>query len=215
MSTNHKLFSSAEIRDFEKHPVYSASRRKDIFKLYPNLKRALVPMNDAQKVHFWVRYAYFKTSHMIIENLNKKDLLYAAKVLVVPENKIYSYEITRPTFRAHKDSILRMCKFKPFDLKSKKLVMVEIEQLLKLHKRPRTLWNCLLDILIDHKIEIPKYRKLEAIISKAKLNHIETNKATSQKLTRNASSLGKVVSFHYLKVNDIEIEITFIYFRKC
>ena len=193
MKGSLKILSTKEVKSFDSYPQYTPNQRRDNFRIGSRLKILLKHYKGTSKVHFFIRLTYFKTNYKFYQTVSRKDLIYVAKILGIDEEKILSGKMTRQTIEAHHRSILKLCNFKVFNSKAEKIAIAEIEQLLKLHKRPRTLWSCLLDFLIDHKIEIPEYRKLEAVIIKAKLSHVETNKETSKKLTRKQKSIIKTI----------------------
>jgi TnpA family transposase len=183
MKSKIQFLTSAEIKEFEKHPMTNADFRRDHFVLSDKIKAILHKVKGPAKVLFWVRLVYFKTKCKIYQKVSPKDVAFAAKTLGLSDKDLTNYDVTYPTFQAHKELILQHFGFKNFGPSNRKMILDEVRQLLKLQKRPLVLWKCLLSFLIDHKIEIPTYVELEDIIEEAKVGHDCENDAVSKMLS--------------------------------
>jgi TnpA family transposase len=168
-----KILNSEERETFEIPPVFNSVDRKKYFefplKIIRFIKGLKTPTNQ---VCFLVTFGYFKATKMFFsKKFHQKDIEFVARRFGIDPNqiKIESYE--KPTYHRHKIIIREYFGFREFDEEAIKIVIKEINSIIRSQLRAKLILIRITEILMSRKIEIPSYTILANLIIDELKNH--------------------------------------------
>ena len=186
------IFTSEEQRLFELPPLFNIVDRKRFFFLPESLLEETKHFDKLHnKVYFYLMYGYFKaTNKFYRRKFHQKDIEFVAAILGISFNISDLEEYNERTYRDHRERILTYTGCKKFDQAVVVLITTQINPMIKSHTRPKLMLEQACDILIRHKIEIPRYHTLYTIISREMKQHQEDlNQTIRQGLTEEKKTL--------------------------
>ncbi len=136
-------------------------------------------------------YGYFKaTNKFYRRKFHQKDIEFVAAKLGISFNISEMNEYKERTYRDHRERILTYTGCKKFDQTAVDLITMQLNPMIKSHTRPKLMLEQACEILIEHKIEIPRYHTLYTIISREMKQHQEDlNQTIRQGLTKEKKTL--------------------------
>lgn len=189
------ILSKLEQKEFDTPPILSNEARKSLFRLSQSSKNYLQYIKkDENKISFILMYHYFKITRkfFVPQNFIMKDIEYVARQLGILDFKYRSIidNLTKNSFKRYKLKILERTGFRVFDSSAKKLLYNKSSQLASNHVKPKIIYNDCIELLLNQKIEIPRYFSISEIIRSA-LGDYKRNilSLLSQVLTDNQKSL--------------------------
>lgn len=176
MTTHLKILSHEDIRVFEFPPEFHGGERKRFFDLPKRIMEIVEKLQTpTNKVGFILQWGYFKAVNrfFILERFSQGDVEFIAQRLQFPPDEIDvgNYAINTTRLR-HREMILEICGFQPFDTATKSILTNEALSLCAKRLKPRSIFLSLVDFLRENKIEVPGYYTLSEIITTA-LRHFE------------------------------------------
>jgi len=165
-----KILNNVEQEDFETPPVFNSVQRKRYFDFSQAARRLAVKLRTpTNKVCFLLTYGYFKASKRFyaIELSHRADIEYVARHAGISLEMVNLESYYKQSRLRHKQRILQLNGFRPFDENAQASILNEIEAMARLQLKPKLIfWRCV-DLLISRKIQIPKYFRLSDLILKA------------------------------------------------
>lgn len=153
------IFTSEERRLFELPPLFNSVDRKRFF-FFPEslLKETKHFGKPHNKVYFYLMYGYFKaTNKFYRRKFHQKDIEFVSAKLGISFNISEMNEYKERTYRDHRERILTYTGCKKFDQTAVDLITMQLNPMIKSHTRPKLMLEQACEILIQHKIEIPRY----------------------------------------------------------
>ncbi len=172
------ILSKLEQKEFDSPPMLSSNARRSIFRLNPTTLKYLDQIDaDQHRVSFLLMYNYFKITKKFFlpENFLTKDIEYVVKQLGTISS-VDNFDIkvlNKNSFKRYKLKILERSGFSSFDSSSKKLLYDKSYKLASNHIKPKIIFNDCIELLLNQKIELPKYYTISEIIRTALANYKE------------------------------------------
>lgn len=166
------ILSKLEQKEFDTPPILSNEARKSLFRLSQSSKNYLQHIkSDENKINFILMYNYFKITRkfFVPQNFIMKDIEYVAKQLGILDFTYRSIinNLIKNSFKRYKLKILERTGFAMFDSLAKKLLYNKSYQLAANHVKPKIIYNDCIELLLNQKIEIPRYFSISEIIRSA------------------------------------------------
>lgn len=166
-----QILNPAEQRLFEQPPIFTSSERKKYLRLTEATKVMLNKLRHPNtRLYCFVALGYFKaTKRFYARQFHKIDLLYAAKQLGIDD--ISSLEYKQESFLRHKKLILEHVGFEAYSKKGAKKICSEIEAMVRSQKRPRLIFEHIVESFVQQRLEVPTYYRLHSLIAKEVQQH--------------------------------------------
>jgi TnpA family transposase len=161
------ILSFSEQKAFETPKELTGDERKIYFRKNSAINNLLISINSSvNKVAFSLMLYHFKISKKFfpISMFSNKDLKYISHVLDVDLVEEQCF-LENKTFNRYKHQVLEHTGYKAFDLEAKKLIGAKAHNLAIQYIRPKVIFNDCIKLLLEQRIEIPKYHALLLIIS--------------------------------------------------
>jgi len=162
------VLTSNEQEAFDNPPSLSAEMRTICFSIDNELDKELNNLRTpSTKVGFLLQYGYFKASRrfFFVNRFQSEDIEYAAKALGFSKDDIAlsSYKKRMPV--EHQKRILALFNYKPFSDEIYVWLEEEAMRQSERHIEPKQIFVYILNLLQQHKIEIPSYHCLAELIT--------------------------------------------------
>lgn len=157
-------------REFERPPSFNHAQRKLFFEiaawLRPQLRGLDTPTN---RLGFALQWGYFRASGRFFKpaTFAPGDILFVARQLKVDPLAINLRHYQRNTLNRHRQMIRQALGFTPFSGAGKAMVQQEAGQLVGRQLHPERLFWALCSFMRSHRIEVPTYFGLCALIEAA------------------------------------------------
>jgi hypothetical protein len=162
------VLSKQEAREFDEPPIFDSFDRKRFYDLTVGLNAIITTLRTpANKVLFFVSYAYFKASKRFYDgHYRKKDLEYASVILnidytLIKQECFYDYR----TKINHQSKILTLTGYSDFNEANLEELVANVYLQVKSYKSPRVIFTEIRDYLLVRKITLPRYRQFVNLIS--------------------------------------------------
>lgn len=168
-----QLLKESDIRLFDNPPLISEENYKTVFNLANLYEFGLSFRKHVNKVGFIIQRGYFLVANKfyVPQDYHDKHVNFVCHLCGVPKVDINEYN--RSLYTKHRSIILEHMGYASF-ISFKKTFILEAKDLVKTSLRPREIFNSLISILNERKIEQPRYYFFADSISSA-LNEFETN----------------------------------------
>ncbi len=168
-----QLLKPEEQRSFDRPPIFSSSERKQYLRLTEATKTILQDLRgNNTKLYFFVTLAYFKANkRFYARQFHETDLLYAARQLDLPETELPTFVYDKDSFSRHKRLILHHLGFQKYSKTAEAKILPELQPMIRSQKRPKLIFEQVIESLIRERIEVPTYYRLHHFIAKEMQKH--------------------------------------------
>lgn len=168
-----QLLKREEQRSFDKPPIFSSGERKQYLRLTEAATAILQKLRgDNNKLYFFVTLAYFKANkRFYARQCHETDLLYAARQLDIPVEEASSLMYDKESFLRHKRLILTHFGFQAYGNAAEVKLLPELQTMIRSQKRPKLIFEHVVESLIRQRIEVPTYHRLYKLITKEMQKH--------------------------------------------
>ena len=195
------VLSERELAQYEYPPIFQSSDYAHFLRLPHALQVEFSRLRSlTNQVCFHLMYAYFKASgrFFVPNKFRERDVERVCKRLGVFAFAIDVNAYDRATYLRHKKLILTHFGYAAFDVKvHESILQAAARQMIQSQFRPKLVFDFMLDVLREQRIELPSYHQLQTIIStaikaydKVLLNRLETHLTDTQ-----ASVLDSLLAF--------------------
>ena len=175
MTTFIKILPPHNLKLFDNPPVFTGEQRKQIFTIQKWVLSLIESfVSPSNKIGFVLQLGYFRAVNKFYtsKKFHQKDIEYIARNLKIDLETINITDYRYTTSERHQQIILAETGFKKFNIKMKKILGSEAEQLTFCQQKPRLIFMSLVDFLQTKKIQVPNYNTLAEIITDS-LNNYE------------------------------------------
>lgn len=161
--------SILEQKEFNSPTTLSGETRKVCFKLNQTIKESISRMTNTNKVSFVLMLYYFRISKKFFspKDFKEKDMDYVLRQLGHTGISRHKFNLGKDNFQRYRRKILEYNGYKEFDVKATQLLYDKAYQLASFYVKPKVIFNDCIELLLNQKIEIPKYNAVIGIIRKA------------------------------------------------
>lgn len=169
----YQILDEVEIEEFETPPKFNSIQRKKFLRLTAKVRTVneglTSPLNQ---ICFSLMFGYFKAIHKFFtpESFHFQDIEYMSHQLEIPEVVLDFESIHRQTLYRYRKVILEHFQCSPFE-KRRDEVTEYVEFIVSKQSPSRQSFDALIDFLRQHRIEIPRYPKLNSILAQAFNDH--------------------------------------------
>lgn len=166
--SNLYILPPEEQQAFDYPPLLPVEMRTICFAIDNALEKELKKLRtETNKVGFLLQFAYFKACKrfFFMNQFRHEDIEYAVRLLGVSiENvNLSCYKKKMPI--EHQKKILELLNYKPFDDQAHTWIQKEIAQQVERQNKPKQIFIHTLNLLVQHKMEIPSYHRLANLIT--------------------------------------------------
>lgn len=170
------ILSSTEQKDFDYPRGLTGEERKLYFRKNNAINALLTPIrSSANKILFVLMLYHFKISKKFFSAhmFSPRDIEYVSRQLglTYPEIKL---DLGKQVLYRYKERILEYMGYKAFDENATELLRSKIYKLAMQYTRPKVILNDCLELLLEQRIEIPKYHTIKLLISDVFQKYKET-----------------------------------------
>ena len=188
-----KILNATEQEGFNKPPVLSSFQRKQFFDVSSSLMEIAHGLRKpTHQIGFILACGYFKATKQffIPTDYCSRDVTYASGKLGFEYKDFHPEDYLRSRIHYHRQLILDFYGFRDFDKSAEMFVKQEVSGMARSQLKPKLIFWCCVDLLIQKRIQVPGYTPLSKIIL-TELNQRKKELATviEQKLARDARVL--------------------------
>jgi TnpA family transposase len=172
--TTLSILTDSVQQEFEYPPILSAETRTLCFSLPNDVEKQLRQLRTStNKVGFLLQYIYFKACKrfFVISRFREEDIKYAARFLNIERGEINLINYKKKIPADHQKFILKLSDYKPFNNQIINWLKSELELRLQRLIEPRQTFLELLQLLYNHRIEVPTYYRLADLVSQYYLSY--------------------------------------------
>ena len=161
------ILSFSEQKEFETPKELTGDERKVYFRKNSVINNLLISINSSvNKVAFSLMLYHFKISKKFfqINMFSNKDVKYISHIFELDYLDDQCF-LENKTFNRYKNQILEHTGYKAFNQEAKELIGAKAYNLAIQYIRPKVIFNDCIKLLLEQRIEIPKYHALLLIIS--------------------------------------------------
>ncbi len=168
-----QILKPEERKAFDRPPLLTAAERKKYLRLTETIKRQLAKLrNPHNQVYFFLSLAYFKLNkRFYTQDFPEIELRYAANQLGIDPESVASNSYDRLTQQRHKQIILEQLGFEAYSKTAEAKILPELQTMIQSQKRPKLVFEHVVESLIRQRVEVPNYFRLYTLISKEMQNH--------------------------------------------
>lgn len=186
------ILSEREQGQYEHPPIFQSSNYVHFLRLPHALQVEFSSLRSlTNQVCFHLMYAYFKASgrFFVPNKFRERDVERVCKRLGMFAFAVDCTTYSRETYSRHKSLILSHFGYASFDTEQHESILQDAaRQMIQSQFRPKLVFDFMLDVLREKRIELPSYRQLQIIISAAikaydevLLNRLETHLTKAQR----------------------------------
>ncbi len=188
-----KILNATEQEQFDKAPIFNSGERKKFFDVSSSLMDITRNLRKpTHQIGFVLACGYFKASKRFftLTDYYPRDVEYVARKLDFKCEDFHIEEYLRSRIHYHRQIILDFYGFHNFDKNAEQFIKQEVSEMARSQLKPKLIFWCCVDLLIQKRIQVPGYGLISKIISDA-LNQRKKELATfiDQKLTPEARVL--------------------------
>ncbi|WP_039458344.1 DUF4158 domain-containing protein [Candidatus Jidaibacter acanthamoebae] len=164
------ILSFAEQEGFDNPRELSGEERKIHFRINSSVSSFLKSIRKPEnKLVFALTLYHFKISKKFFAfaAFNIKDIKYVSHLLQLDNLKGKKSNLGSKVFHKYKEQIAEYLGYQTFDQKAKVLLYSKTYKLAMQYVKPKVIFNDCIELLLEQKIEIPKYNTIRAIIIEA------------------------------------------------
>lgn len=166
--TTLSILTDKEQEEFDYPPILSVEEKTLCFSLPKEVEKQIKHLRTpTNKVGFLLQYIYFKACKrfFLISRFREEDILYAANFLNIEKSKINLANYKKKIPIDHQSSILKLLDYRPFNNQTINWLKSELELRFQRLTEPRQTFLELLQLLYNHRVEVPTYHRLAGLIS--------------------------------------------------
>jgi len=163
------ILSFSEQKAFDGPKELTGDERKLYFRKSPAIDAILTFIkNPPHQIPFVLMLYHFKISKKFFQKqvFHQRDIEYVSRQLGQNQLKDVT-NLRSQTFNRYKNQILEHTGYTGFDQEAKEIVSIKANSLAIQYIRPKVIFNDCIELLLEQRIEIPKYHTLLLIISNA------------------------------------------------
>ena len=188
-----KILNATEQENFNKPPAFSSFQRRQFFDVSSGLIDIAHRLRKStHQIGFILTCGYFKATKrfFIPTDYCSRDVEYVARKLGFEYKDFHPEEYLRSRIHYHRQLILDFYGFRDFDKDAEKFIKQEISGMARSQLKPKLIFWCCVDLLIQKRIQVPGYNPLAKVILTA-LNQLKNELAIiiDQELTPEARAL--------------------------
>ena len=163
------ILSFSEKKEFDSPRELTGDERKLYFRKNNVVNNLLAPITStSNKITFTLMLYHFKVSKKFfhVSMFNLRDIKYISHILGLDyiSNECL---LENKTFNRYKAQILEHTGYTAFNQEAKELTSIKARNLAVQYIRPKVIFNDCIELLLEQRIEVPKYHTLLLIISDA------------------------------------------------
>jgi len=162
-----KILNATEQERFDKAPIFNSEERRKFFDVSSGLMDIAHNLRKpTHKIGFILACGYFKATKrfFIPTHYCSRDVEYVARKLDFECNDFYTEEYLRSRIHYHRQIILDFYGFHNFDKNAEQLMKQEVSEMARSQLKPKLIFWCCVDLLIQKRIQVPSYDFLSKII---------------------------------------------------
>jgi|GEM_PF-962536 len=171
-----EILSKPEQREFDSPPLLSGEVRKSIFRIDSTNKKYIETIGGQEhSVAYLLMYNYFRLTRKFFlpQDFITKDIEYVCRQL-----GLYGFidaeslnNLSKSNLKRYREKILERSGFEAFDVLAKELLYEKSQKLAANHVKPKIIFNDCIELLLNQKIEVPKYFAVSEIIRAAMVDY--------------------------------------------
>lgn len=162
------ILNEREIKNYDEPPYFQSQDRKQFLTLPTKLQEQLSSFHTTtNKVCFHLSFAYFKACGRFFTpaRFRTRDIEFVCRRLGVFAFAVERSDYSRETFSRHKRLILAYFNYQPFDSSTHTpMLKKSVNAMIRSQFRPKLIFNFMVDLLRQKRIELPPYNSLQTII---------------------------------------------------
>jgi TnpA family transposase len=166
-----KEYLTPEERTRFDNPPQLLSEQKGLFLQIPEWASAYLKtlQTPTTQVGFLLQLGYFRVvSRFFLSNrFIQADINYIVSGIMVDPNQIDFTDYFRTTYFRHQEEILKQLGYTGYDKDASQLISQEMKRLVSLRTEPVLIMESVITFLDGHRIEIPPYATLRALLEKS------------------------------------------------
>lgn len=165
-----QILSPAEQNAFDTPPRMNAAQRKAAFDLPLGFQKEIEQLRDpVHQIGFYVNAGYFRHSRRCFgpEKFHDNDIAYVAGRLGYGAVTFEASAYKDRTRQRHERAIERLAGFHAWDRDGEEHLSHLIDQKVRAHEKPKTIFHAAVEHLLTNRIAIPGYRRLQDLILSA------------------------------------------------
>lgn len=163
------ILSFFEKREFDSPRELSGDERKLYFRKSHSINTLLTAIKTTiHHVPFVLMLYHFKISKKFFQTqlFHQRDIEYISRQLGQDQLNAIS-NLHSQTFNRYKMQILNYTGYTAFNEEAKELISIKSNNLARQYIRPKVIFNDCIELLLEQRIEVPRYHTLLLIISDA------------------------------------------------
>ena len=152
---------------FDKPPLFDHKERKQFLTLPKGLMDIAQGLRtpDSQ-IDFLLMCGYFKATKRFYhpQDFRDRDIAAATRPFNLSDSAFNPTHYTETTRLRHQRQILDFHGFLPFDQSARDAFATEIATMARIHLKPRLIFDCCVDFLIQHRMQVPSAYRLNDLI---------------------------------------------------